>query len=77
MIEWVYGIGISDNACQKLESLETGCVILECKGALVPHKEEGIREVKKAKMKSGKFKSPIDSVWAFCVFCVFAAMGSE
>lgn len=42
-----YGVDIPKNVWHKLESLESGSVIFECKaGPLVPHEEEGILEVK-------------------------------
>ena len=37
-----YGVDISKNVWHKLESLESGSVIFECKGPFVPHEEEGI-----------------------------------
>lgn len=42
-----YGVDIPKNVWHKLESLESGCVIFECKeGPFVEHEEEGILEVK-------------------------------
>ena len=42
-----YGVDIPKNVWHKLESLESGSVIFECKeGAFVEHEEEGILEVK-------------------------------
>ena len=42
-----YGVDIPKNVWHKLESLESGSVIFECKeGPFVPHEEEGILEVK-------------------------------
>lgn len=42
-----YGVDIPKNVWHKLESLEPGSVIFECKeGPFVPHEEEGILEVK-------------------------------
>ena len=42
-----YGVDIPKNVWHKLESLESGSVILECKeGPFVEHEEEGILEVK-------------------------------
>ena len=38
-----YGVDISKNVWHKLESLESGSVIFECKeGPFVPHEEEGV-----------------------------------
>ncbi len=46
----VYGVNIPKGAWHKLESLESGSVIFECKeGPFVPHEEEGILEVKSEK----------------------------
>ncbi len=43
-----YGVDIPKNVWHKLESLESGSVIFECKeGPLVPHEEEGILELPK------------------------------
>ena len=42
-----YGVDIPKNVWHKLESLEPGSVIFECKeGPFVPHEVEGILEVK-------------------------------
>lgn len=42
-----YGVDIPKNVWHKLESLESGSVIFECKeGPFVPHEEEGILDVK-------------------------------
>ena len=42
-----YGVDIPKNVWHKLESLESGSVIFECKEVpFVPHEEEGILEVK-------------------------------
>lgn len=42
-----YGVDIPKNVWHKLEALESGSVIFECKeGPFVPHEEEGILEVK-------------------------------
>ena len=42
-----YGVDIPKNVWHKLESLESGSVIFECKeGPFVEHEEEGILEVK-------------------------------
>lgn len=42
-----YGVDIPKNVWHKLESLETGSVIFECKeGPFVEHEEEGILDVK-------------------------------
>ena len=42
-----YGVDIPKNVWHKLESLESGSVIFECKaGPFVPHEEEGVLEVK-------------------------------
>lgn len=42
-----YGVDIPKNVWHKLESLEPGSVIFECKeGPFVPHDEEGVLEVK-------------------------------
>ena len=42
-----YGVDIPKNVWHKLESLELGCVVFECKeGAFVEHEVEGILEVK-------------------------------
>lgn len=41
-----YGVGIPKNVWHKLEPLEMGSVIFECKeGPFVPHEEDGILEV--------------------------------
>ena len=41
--EGLYGVDIPKNVWHKLESLESGSVIFECKeGPFVPHEEEGI-----------------------------------
>lgn len=46
----VYGVNIPKGIWHKLESLETGSVIFECKeGPFVPHEEEGILGVKSEK----------------------------
>jgi cupin fold WbuC family metalloprotein len=46
----VYGVDIPKGMWHKLESLESGSVIFECKeGPFVPHEEEGILEVKSEK----------------------------
>ncbi len=46
----VYGVDIPKGVWHKLESLESGSVIFECKeGPFVPHEEEGILEVKSGK----------------------------
>ena len=43
-----YGVDIPKNVWHKLESLESGSVIFECKeGPFVPHEEEGILELPK------------------------------
>ena len=40
-----YGVDIPKNVWHKLESLELGSVIFECKeGAFVPHEVEGVQE---------------------------------
>ncbi len=42
-----YGVDIPKGVWHKLESLESGSVIFECKeGPFVPHEEDGILEVK-------------------------------
>ncbi len=42
-----YGVDIPKNVWYKLESLESGSVIFECKeGSFVPHEVEGVLEVK-------------------------------
>ncbi len=46
----VYGVNIPKGVWHKLESLESGSVIFECKeGPFVPHEVEGILEVKSEK----------------------------
>ena len=41
-----YGVDTPKNVWHKLESLESGSVIFECKeGPFVPHEEEGVLEV--------------------------------
>ena len=46
----IYGVDIPKGVWHKLESLESGSVIFECKeGPFVPHEVEGILEVKSAK----------------------------
>ena len=43
-----YGVDIPKNVWHKLESLEAGSVIFECKaGPFVPHEQEGILELPK------------------------------
>lgn len=43
----LYGVDIPKGVWHKLESLESGSVIFECKeGPFVPHKEEGILNMK-------------------------------
>lgn len=43
----IYGVDIPKNVWHKLESLESGSVIFECKeGPFVPHEEEGILDLK-------------------------------
>ena len=45
-----YGVDIAKNVWHKLESLESGSVIFECKeGAVGEHEVEGILEVKSEK----------------------------
>ena len=42
-----YGVDIPKNAWHKLESLEAGSVVFECKeGPFVPHEVEGVMAVK-------------------------------
>ena len=42
----IYGVDIPKNVWHKLESLESGSVIFECKaGPYVPHEEEGVLTV--------------------------------
>lgn len=44
----VYGVDISKGVWHKLESLEPGSVIFECKeGPFVPHEEDGLLEIEK------------------------------
>lgn len=46
----VYGVDIPKGVWHKLESLEPGSVIFECKeGPFVPHEEDGVLEVKNKK----------------------------
>ena len=46
----IYGVDIPKNVWHKLESLEPGSVIFECKeGPFVPHEVEGILELKSEK----------------------------
>lgn len=46
----VFGVDIPKGVWHKLESLESGSVIFECKeGPFVPHEEEGILEMKSEK----------------------------
>ena len=41
-----YGVNIPKNVWHKVESLESGSVIFECKeGPFVPHEEDGILEI--------------------------------
>lgn len=48
--EGIYGVDIPKNVWHKLEAIEPGSVIFECKqGPFVPHEEEGILEVKSEK----------------------------
>ena len=43
----LYGVDIPKGVWHKLESLESGSVVFECKeGPFVPHEEDGILEVK-------------------------------
>lgn len=45
----VYGVNIPKGVWHKLESLESGSVIFECKeGPFVPHEEEGILSIVKS-----------------------------
>ena len=45
--EGLYGVDIPKGVWHKLESLESGSVVFECKeGPFVPHEEDGILEVK-------------------------------
>ena len=45
----VYGVNIPKGVWHKLESLESGSVIFECKeGPFVPHEEEGILNIVKS-----------------------------
>ena len=47
-----YGVDIPKNVWHKLESLESGSVIFECKeGPYVPHEEEGVLYLTKGKRK--------------------------
>jgi cupin fold WbuC family metalloprotein len=42
----VYGVDIPKNVWHRLESMEPGSVIFECKeGPFVPHEEEGVLKV--------------------------------
>ena len=51
----VYGVDIPKNVWHRLESMEPGSVIFECKeGPFVPHEEEGILEMKN---EEGKVKN--------------------
>ena len=44
----LYGVDIPKGVWHKLESLESGSVVFECKeGPVVPHEEDGILELKK------------------------------
>lgn len=44
----LYGVDIPKGVWHKLESLESGSVVFECKeGPFVPHEEDGILELKK------------------------------
>jgi cupin fold WbuC family metalloprotein len=44
----MYGVDIPKGVWHKLESLESGSVIFECKeGPFVPHEVEGILDLKK------------------------------
>jgi cupin fold WbuC family metalloprotein len=46
----VYGVDIPKGVWHKIESLESGSVIFECKeGPFVPHEEEGILKMKSEK----------------------------
>jgi len=48
----VYGVNIPKGVWHKLESLESGSVIFECKeGPFVPHEEEGILEMEDVRGK--------------------------
>ena len=59
-----YGVDIPKNVWHKLESLESGSVIFECKeGPFVEHEVEGILEV-----KSEKLKAILKGIWAFCSY---------
>ena len=43
-----YGVDIPKNVWHKLESLESGSVIFECKeGPFVPHEEEGVMRLQR------------------------------
>ena len=59
-----YGVDIPKNVWHKLEPLELGRVVFECKeGPFVEHEVEGVLEV-----KSKKLKLILKSVWAFCSY---------
>lgn len=45
-----YGVDIPKNVWHKLESLESGSVIFECKeGPFVPHEEEGVLQLQESR----------------------------
>lgn len=47
-----YGVDIPKNVWHKLESLESGSVIFECKeGPFVPHEEDGILELPESRKR--------------------------
>ena len=65
----MYGVDIPKGVWHKLESLEAGSVVFECKeGPFVEHEVEGGDGSEKYKMKSEKLKSVLKGIWAFWEF---------
>lgn len=59
----LYGVDIPKGVWHKLESLESGSVVFECKeGPFVPHEQDGILELPK------KRKKVIFALWQFCSY---------
>ena len=62
-----YGADIPKNVWHKLESLESGSVIFECKeGPFVEHEVEGV--LKMSDIRSKMLKSVLKGIWAFCSY---------
>ena len=77
-----YGVDIPKNVWHKLESLELGSVIFECKeGAFGEHEVEGILEVKSEELGSRtrmiRIKRLLSAIWQFCSFLFVPQWGSK